>query len=426
VICLTGSADGQETAAEPSRRFGLREVTTYSSWYSSGLPDYFLGAGGSLLNRRSDIAAGGAMVFGYSSFTERSNIAFRVTPSYTGRVRYSDLASFSNSVDLQFGRAISPRLRFVVATNANVMNREEIQFGVRGDLLDSDIPGVIPDPGTVGIADPSTQALFFGSRILTATAHTGLQYAVTPRLSISVGGGGMRTQYLSNRSFNGEVAQPFIPHVTAGLADVNLTYRLSPRTNIGGHVAATNQRSAVQDSVITNYRGSADRALTPRLSVSGYGGIGQFRGSLQVPQVQYLAGGGVNFRAGINTFTVAADRRISDIYGVGSSSTLAFSGTWRLDRRAGWVSSSYGWTKLDGALLAATTMRGTFEVGRRLTGNAGIMAGYAYIAFRNTPLLGNNLSSQHAVRFALTWMPFAPRPVVDAAAQGTTPSLSTR
>jgi hypothetical protein len=402
LLCALIPARAQETTEAASRGFTLHEATFYSSYYSVGVPDYLIGAGVPLLSRGYDIGIGGSAILGYSNQGERSSLHFRYTPSYTGRVRYSDLAAFSNSMDLQFGRSITPRSRFSLGVAGSVMNREEIQFGA---LRAASAPTEVSATNPAVTGDPAAQSLFFGSRILSVNARAGLQHAISPRLTLNTGLGGMRMQYLSNRSFAGNDTPVLVPHVTSGLGDVGLSYRLNPRTNVGLAFEAVNQRSRVQNSIITNLRATADRALTPRFAVSGYGGVGQFRGSLQVPQIQYIAGGAMNFRAHAHMLTAAVDRRISDIYGIGGTSTIGVSGSWRWDRRVAWMALGMGWTRISSITFPATALHGNFEVGRRIAGSFGLSAGYAYMAYQNTPLLTGSLLGQHAVRIALSWMP---------------------
>jgi hypothetical protein len=66
---------------------------------------------------------------------------------------------------------------------------------------------------------------------------------------------------------------------------------------------------------------------------------------------------------------------------------------------------SFGRTELDGDISAASTWRGTVEVGRRITGNIAVFGGYAYLGYSSLLLPGDEMMRQNAFRFGLTWVP---------------------
>jgi hypothetical protein len=330
-------------------------------------------------------------------------------------LRYSDWNAFSNAINMQIDHSINARLRFVVSAAGAIRNREEFQFGQIGTVAPVGTPSTTQpavDLPSQGLGDTAAQSLFFGSRILTANVHTGIQYSLSPRLSITGGIAGTRMQYLQNRR-DGVQTNGLIPQVTALLGDVSVSYDLTPRTSIGASFDTSRQQSRLQDAIITNGRVSVERAMSQRWFVNAYAGAGRFR-SLQrtditSEQLQYLAGGGVTYRSYAHTITGSFDRRVSDMYGIGASNTRALTGLWRWAplRAPAWIALGFSRTELQSFAFPATTWRGTAEVGRRIGGNIAIVGGYAYMGYSNVAFQTNGMLGQNAVRIALSWIPQA-------------------
>lgn len=412
LISAAAPAVAQEPVPATRYGFSVREATAYSSYYSLGLPPSLIGSGSPLLETGYDVAIGGAAVLAFDKPGERTTFSIQYTPSYTRRVRYSDWSAFSNSTTIQLDHLINSRLRFAISAVGAILNREEFQFGdisPVSSVPNSSFAGSLLNEG---VGDPAAQYLFFGSRILTANVHTGLRYALSPRLLLRGGVAGSRTQYLRSR-IDDNSAQParLIPQVTSFIGDLGATYQITPRTAIGGRFDSARQQSRLQNAVISNLRASVERAMTEHWFVNAYGGLGQFR-SLDrfdptAGQVQYLAGGSATYRNLEHTIIAAVDRRISDVYGVGASNTLSLSGSWQWmpPRAHVWLSLGFSRTDLQSIILPATTWRGTAEVGRRITGNIAIVGGYAYMGYSNVAINTNGMLGQNAIRIALSWIP---------------------
>jgi hypothetical protein len=333
------------------------------------------------------------------------------TPSYSRRVRYSDWSAFNNALNLNFSRALTPRLDLLFTGAGAVRNREDFQFNPVSGTPRAGTPA--PPPPLDGEADPATQSLLFGSRILTANARIGLNYAITPRLSFNTGVGSNRTQYL--RARRDEVLQQttaVIPQVTSVMADMGVDYSLSPQTTIGGRISSNRQQSRIQDVLISNARFQVQHTLTRRWSVGGYGGIGQFRTLTQSlgagpsnGRMQYIGGANATFQTFSHIITGSFDRRVADLYGLGSSSSRSFSGSWNWARPNSrfWTSVGFGRTQLDSIGLPVTTWRGTGMIGRRISNDVAITATYSYMGYANTLIQQSGMFEQNSVRIGVTW-----------------------
>jgi hypothetical protein len=399
----------QQQEAPPQTGFFIRETSIYSTYYSVGIPPSLI-ASGLASSAGADAAFAGSTAFAYVKQTERTTMSLLYTPSYSRRVRYSDWSAFNNSLDLNFSRSITPRLDLLFTGAGAVRNREDFQF----NPVSGTPPAGTPAPPRLdGEADPATQSLLFGSRILTANARLGVNYAITPRLSFTSGVGSNRSQYLrASRDENLQQTTAVIPQVTSVMADMGVDYSLSPQTSIGARISSNRQQSRIQDVLISNARFEVQHALTRRWSVGGYGGMGQFRTLTQSlgsgpsnGRLQYIGGGNATFQTLSHTISGSFDRRISDLYGLGSSSSSSINGLWNWARPNSrfWTSVGFGRTQLNSIGLPVTTWRGSGMIGRRISNDVAITATYSYMAYANTLIQQSGMFEQNSVRVGVTW-----------------------
>lgn len=388
------------------RGFSARQVSFFSSYYSVDLPRVASGPG-NIPFINSDSSIGGSAIFGYATTSEKGSLSLQYTPSYTTRLQNSAAHAFSNALTLQIDRTMTSQLRFSISSWGAIRNREESQFSPVGVSMGASTAAA-PLPG-----DTAAQALLFGSRVLSGNLRLGIQYSLSPRLSLTLGVGGSRTQFLQNRSDQQSQSGTtgLIPQVTAVASDVGLSYALTPRTTIAGRFDSTRQQSRLQNALITNGQMSISHMLTQRWVVNGYGGLGHYRLLQQSDtgpgQLQYIAGGGTTYQTYAHSVTGTFSKQASDIYGLGATSSRSLNGIWRWAPAAArsWLTISFGRTELQGDVFPASTWRGTTEVGSRISGNVAIFGGYAYMGYSSLLFSGNSTLRQNAVRFGLTWVP---------------------
>jgi hypothetical protein len=412
-VAVPVAGQQQEDAPPAQTGFSIRETSIYSTYFSSGVPPSLIASGLALNQSGSDFAFAGSTAFGYSKQNERTTMGLLFRPSYSQRLRFSDWSAFNNDLSVQVNRSVTTRLQFTIGGAAALRNREEFQFNPVSTTIITDSGATSPPLPAPGGADPVIQSLFFGSRILTANVNTGIRYMLTPRLAISSGIASNRTQYLpTRRDEHLQQQTAVIPQVTSILGNVGMTYDLSQRTSIGGTFETARQQSRLQNALIVNARVQVQRTLSRHWIAGGYGGFGQFRTlqqQLTVPssgQLQYIAGGSITFRSYAHVLIASVDRHITDMYGLGSSNSYSFSGSWRWARPTSrfWLSTSFGRTELQSLSFPATSMRGTAEVGRRVAGNVSTTVSFSYMGYASTFLQANTFN-QHAVRLGVVWAP---------------------
>lgn len=418
------------TAPPPRSGFTIVEASLFSSYYSLGLPPYLIGSAAPSVDVGYDVTVGGAATFSLAKPGERTSLALQYTPSYTARMRYSEWNSFGHSLTANVGHSVSSRLRFGLAVAGSIRNREEFLFSpiqtsaiaaASGSLQDLSqaLSGAGVATGSqmslsagASAGDTAAQSLFFGNRILTANARAGIDYSITPRLSLTFGVGGSRTQYFRDRDQE-VISSAVLPQVTGVTGDIGLTYSLTPRTSIGFSGDSTRQQSRLQDLLITNGRVSVERSMGPHWFVNGSAGGGNYRvlrhTGLASEPLQYLLGAGLGYRSYSQTLLASFDHRVSDLYGVGATNTRSVSGSWRWapPRLRTWLSAAVSRVELQSIAYPATTWRVTGEIGREIGHGFALVGGYSFLAYSNLVLMGDELLDQSAVRVALNW---APRP----------------
>jgi hypothetical protein len=414
-------------SAPPARSgFSIREATVFGTYYTVGLPPYLIGSGAPPTGVGYDVAVGGATTLSLAKPGERTNFSLQYTPSYTARARYSEFNAFSNDLGIQLGHSASTRLRFGLFLTGSLRNREEFQFSPIQSSAIAASPGSLQDlaqamtgAGTSPMAldagiyagDTAAQALFFGNRILSANARAGLDYSISPRLTIAMGISGSRIQYIRDGQNDQRAMSGLLPQVTAGTGDISLSYSLTPRTSISASGDATKQQSRLQNAIISNGRLSIERTIGPHFFVNASGGTGVYHTIREigppVQQFQYLAGGGFGYRGYSHTLLASFDRRIADLYGIGASSTRAVSGSWRWapPRLRAWIAVGFSRMDINSFDFPATTWRGTVDVGRTLGHGISIVGGYSYLAYSNLAYQGGDMLAQNAIRVGLNWMP---------------------
>jgi hypothetical protein len=198
---------------------------------------------------------------------------------------------------------------------------------------------------------------------------------------------------------------------------VDLSYSVSPHTQIGGNVTSSRTVSWLYDGYTTTSTGSLGWRLRTRWFFRVYGGGGvatpvrrTARLSSAAPsQGLHPAGGGsLGFRTFAHTLLGSFDRTVSDQYGVGASTSSTASATWRW-RRPGlgwWLESGFSWQELRGSGTYDTSAwRGTGGLGAPLGTHAAVLLQYVYLDSAALVDRRNYSQSQSALRVSIIWTP---------------------
>lgn len=423
--------------ASPPSGLQVKSGSLYSVYYSSGLPTS-AGIQSGLTHLPADLGFGGSADFVWSRFTDRSTIALSYTPSYVGRVRYSSLDALNHSFTLNLNRKLAPRWTYLFALGGDLSSIDQAIFSPTtltkvasvpstGDELAAGLMGS-PVPtntqlGTVLTSAPllnsPEQTLLYGRRMLTASLDSSLRYSISPRLSLTMGVTGNRTQHVSDNSPAGTQNSFLISDTTSGAGRVAVSYAISPQTQLGADINVNRVVSRLADVYTTTALANWGRNVGSRWILQAHGGLGV---SHPVRQSLYYAlatkpgpafGGSLGFKISSHTLLANYDRTVSDMYGLGASTTSSVGGSWRWKPlgRGWWITNSFGWQQLQGDKSAASAFvlsnmsgwRANSDFGHSLGPRLAVLVGYAYLDYSGGLQNTAYKFSQNAVRIAFAW-----------------------
>jgi hypothetical protein len=280
---------------------------------------------------------------------------------------------------------------------------------IRRDMANDRLASSLTSGSTL---DTANRALF-GGRSLSTGAHVALNYQYSQRVSVSFGVGVGRTQTIASRGSSDPQFEVAIPHLTSGFARAQLTYALSPRTNIGFAVHGDRAFNRAQDSWATNTRGMFSHTFR-RWFFAAYGGAGAitpFRTTYQLKLGPQLSGGGsIGTQGRTQVFLGSVDHSAGDVFGIGgySTTTAYIVWSWQIPGSTWLMSASGGYQKT--ASLGSTTTsgwRGGADLQRYLGAGMSMFFGYSnFHAISDFSPFTYRLNA-HSVRVGVNWSPMA-------------------
>jgi len=421
-------ASSQETTASSSSQGpldGIRitNASFYGTYYSSlamvGGPSGY------------DVSAGGSATLRWSRMRSRSSISWNYTAAYTRDITYSAINALNHDFSLTYGYKIHPNWSLVGGVTAEVVNTYQFVFepnslsqalqvaGTPDELAATVLSNTSYDntrltallTGVPSVNSPASR-LFFGDRTLNAAFRTGVAYRKA-RLSILFEGEGTRIQHLSE----GSTGQPattsyLLGDSNTGQVGMNLSYSLSPRTQIGASVASQRTFSQFEDVYTTTTTATFGRRMSERWFMEMHGGLGFFRpvrSSFQLPTgPQYIMGGNAGFKTSGHALLVSVDRSIANSYGYGGSSNLSTTAAWNWGRRnGGWrIQASESWQQIQIADLPdVNAWLTTVGFTEPLAGRKAITFTYTYMRTTNAYTSMLNNQAIQGLRIAFVWAP---------------------
>jgi hypothetical protein len=264
------------------------------------------------------------------------------------------------------------------------------------------------------VVESPAQFLFYGNRMFTSSATSSLSYAHSQRLSFTFGLDGARTQHLSNNVHELARYTYLVPRTTSGGASVGLSYSLSPKTVLGFSANSIRTFSTLQDAYSSSASLSLGRTLGRRWFAQLQAGAGRIdpvrQTYLTSRGTQALGGANLGYKTYAHTFMASYQRTISDVYGIGATTTLSLTGAWHWARpgRNWWMDATFGQQRMLGSGLSSLdSWRATAGLGRKLTRHTAVQMQYAYASY-STAAQSNAFyhdMTQHAVRLSLAWRP---------------------
>lgn len=341
----------QDSEAPPPRSTGglqIRDISVYTVYYSKALPigyGYVPGAP----QLQSDLGGGGSAEVAWSKFNEQSSLSVSYTPSFLGRVRYTSWSALNHALTLTASRKFASRWSFNSFVKADLSTEEGFLFApavfssvvsvpasfddLAGALLSSKFnnPQLASAFASVPAQSP-VRNLLYGARVFTAGGQASFSYRYSPRLTFAISGAGGRTQHVSEE--RSPASTYILPDTTSGSADVQISYALSPLTQLSGIATTSRVASSLHESQMTTTTAALGRTVARRWLLQVRGGMGitnylrQPIDSRSTVKPHPVFGGSVGFKAFYHTFLGSFDRTPTDSYAIGASSSLISNASW--------------------------------------------------------------------------------------------------
>jgi len=424
--------------AMPLSGLQLRSMSAYAVYYSNGVP-VNAGFQSAAANATADVGLGGSAVIAWTKFTDRSSFALTYTPSYTARVRYSSLDAFNNNLALTVSRKLAPRWNLGFSITGDLSSIDQSLFNATSLGNVTSVPSSFEDLAagllaskfssnpllgsvlnTAPLVESPVRNLLYGERMLTTAGRVSLSYSYSPRLSITFTGGASRAQHVSDEQPVTAQNNFLVLDSTSGQAGMSISYSLSPLTQIGGSVTTVRVASSIADVDTTTSSVSIGRTVARRWILMAHGGVGVAK-SIRQTTYQFSStpkpavGGSIGFKTFANTLLASFDRSVSDSYGLGASTSSSAGFSWRWSRpgRSWWLTSNFGWQRLEtgNSGSAASFLQNTSGwqvtsgLGRNLNRHLTLLLEYAYLNYSGGFQKTAYSLSQNAVRVSLAWTP---------------------
>lgn len=416
----------------------LEGVSVYSGYYSSGSPSGFEVPISSAFLPGPSAMTGVGATFGGSNSREKSTFTWSYSPSYFnlfyGNNQFSNNGSLDHRLSVSWTRKLGNKWILSASLNGFLANLEHLYFnpGVLSsvaslptnfdDLAAAMLTGRFTDTqlaslltGAAVQASPE-QGYLYGNRIFNAAANVGLSWAPSERTSLSLVASGSRAQSANGLGTLGGASPSSTPYVMPQMTRAELalswSYSLSPRTQITSEASAARVFSRFQQGYASEGNFSIGRTMSRRWFIRAMGGLGKLNYSQQTyaaPKVvEYLYGGSLGFKTRSQTFLVAYNRSLGDVYGLGSGSTgfATVAWSWRPPGSSWSLMANAGYQELNNPTFRNTTSwLGGAGLARSLGPHIFVTAQYTYFqlpADLKTPGL---MRSNNGVSVGMTWSP---------------------
>lgn len=368
--------------------------------------------------------SGGRATVGLARIRRRSGIFLTYSPSYIRDLRYSELDSLNQSLSftvswkLRSGWSLETALASAVNGTTQFMFEPTLytqitEVAATADELAAALLKTARFDnayfaslltGAPLLESPARQ-VFFGERVLNGSAHAALSHT---RARWTLGLSAQATRYENIAGKSASRVSPLVPSVMAGRAGVNVSYSLSPRTEIGLNASSQRTMSRFQDTYTSMATAKFARRMSPQWFIQMHSGAGFFTAGqgVRLPGgPQYLAGGGLGFKTQAHSFLLSGERSIADNYGYRASSNVTTTASWgwgRPNRR--WRIQASGSHQLIhfSEVPDMTAWIASASFSERLSARTWLSLRYSYLRSQEYAGLPGNREI-HAVRLAISW-----------------------
>lgn len=408
----------------------LYDVTSFASWQSNATPN-----NGLLLpytaNLGSDAVLGAGVSVGWTKRSARSNFNITYSGNYISRVVYSDWNAFNHFLSITANRHLSPRWNLTVSTSGSLSRYDQLLQtptlfaslvaapGTFEDLSSAVLAGKYTNDqlaslltGSPLIESPA-RTLLFGNRVFDSGLRTSIEYTASPRLTVTLSGGASRVEHLADPARqDGQRYAYLLPNASTGSAAVDVSYALTPHTQVGVEMTSSRVFSRFQDAYISRVEGTLGRTIGRHWFAQLRGG-GGFMNNVRsaypfTSSVQPVVGATLGYRTYAHTLMGTYQRTVGGAYGAGIAQMNIYMAAWQWRRpgRQWGLFSNYGEEQLRRAIFANINgWRAAAGVNRRMGRHTMCEMSYSYGAFSTPSSATPFKSSMHSVTVSLTWYP---------------------
>jgi len=413
----TGEMDG-------ARLYG---VSLFSGYSTSAYPvNQSIQLGASSIGGDANYGVSASM--GWQRHRELMSFSVIYSPSYSGQVNYSNLNSLNHTLQITATRKFGRKWTLNLSGSGQDISLTQFLFDPSSFAVRSQVPLSFDDLAAsfaigqftdsqvasmlTGAAPPQspTQNLLYGYRTLSYSTQASLVYAYSPRLSFHVSSYAMGTQPLHN---GGPVSgNSLVNHTIGATGGVNMSYSLSPRTQLGVDVAESRQMNHYQSAYLSTASASIGRKMGEHWFLNVSGGYTNSRATKQtgaLPSNLLIGGGSIGYKTYRHTLTAAYSRSSTDSYGI-IGTAISARGSWR------WYHPGSGWALTSSFAQEQTSNTGFVNLSgwqassgltRKITDRSFLTAQYAFLTGSSTYAgIPANLQV-HSVRLSMDWSPQA-------------------
>lgn len=422
VVALTA----QQAESEPDG-IRVRNISAFSTWYSTAVPAGVPSLGSGLSALGSDVANGGAFLIDARRTRPVVEAWFSYSGSYLAMRKYAESHAYSQFLSGGVSWRLKPRWRLSIAVvgadttaletllnpgtaaafRATPVTMEDLAAAASAGIgADSRVAAYIT--GSPFAASP-TQLLLFGSRIWTVSLNTMLTWSKSSRLSFYLAGVSAGAQHATRRQ--GDPANTYPSPRSVGVSGgLGFKYQLTRRSEMSLNANVARVHSRTEDAYVSTVTAALGRRMSARWFV--YGGIGASSYSGRGAVVPVSRDPGVTGSAQIgyqrtaHTFTIGYNRTLSDTYGFGIGRQSSTTGSWVWQRARWSVFASAGNQQIESVGFAA--LRGwhaSTGVSRFLTSNLSLQIQHAYLRTSGSVQGVRDAADLHSARISLNWTP---------------------
>lgn len=437
---LVSSCSGQELLDEINFRAselgGLHLVglSVFGGYSTSAYPQAGVNLSApapGLGNLGGDATYGATASVGWQRNRAKTNVSVLYSGTYDGMIRYSNLNAYNQSLSISAARVLTPKLTFSLTASGTDNSLAQYLFQPSAVTVLTQIPASFDDlAAAVAIGQFSNsqvasmltgapvmqlpgRSTLAGNRILSYSAHAGLTYALSSRLSLHFAGFAAAGQNrLGAQQESATPANYVQPRSLGANAGVGFSYSLSPRTDVGASVEGTRTVNHYQSAYITSVTGSIGRKMGMRWFLGAEGGASYSdvtQQSIGTPKTRQMIGGGsVGFRTLTQTLVASYNRSANDTFGFAIGTVSSASGAWNWRRIGSKWSLSASFAQQQTRNAGFTSLSGWQASGGINTSlNSHSTLSVQYVYFHDVGDYAgvyNNFSAQ-SVRLSLGWAP---------------------